>query len=115
MLEQLKAAQDAIGGFRLRSFIGKKRILAEEGNVYDEKLSQERLDEVSAELLEKEYLRSRILQCIQTEPRSCKQIAEMIDVPSDEVLRQIVVLRRKNLIELDRIDGTSPLYKAAEV
>jgi hypothetical protein len=31
------------------------------------------------------------------------------------VLKQIVNMRRKNMIALDSIEGTTPLYKALEV
>jgi hypothetical protein len=44
---------------------------------------------------------------------SCRQLAEQLGVEPAVVLREIVVLRRKNLLELDHVDGLTPLYRTA--
>lgn len=113
MRENLKAAQAAAKAFRLRSYTGKIVNLRDKGNVYGEKLAPERLDEILDELVDVEFLRHTILENARAEPVSCKQIAERAGVDPAAVLRQIVVLRRKNLLEIDHIDGRTPLYKAA--
>ena len=112
MREKLKAAQAAAADFRLRSFVGKMVNLRDEGNVYGEKLSPEKLDDLLGELVDVEMLRHMILESARAEPVSCKGLAERIGVDAAAVLREIVVLRRKNVVELDRIDGTTPLYRA---
>jgi DNA-binding transcriptional ArsR family regulator len=111
--KELQAAQAAAQGYRLRSFTGKIVNLRDQGNVYGEKLPQEQLDGILDELVDVEYLRSVVLKATRTVPVSVKQIAESAGVDPAAVLQQIVVLRRKNLLELDRIDGRTPLYRAA--
>ena len=113
MREKLRAAQSAAKAFRLRSFVGKMVNLRDEGNVYGEKLAPEKLDEILDEIVDAEVLRHAILEGARAGPVSCKQLAQRIGVEPAAVLREIVVLRRKNLLELDRVEGTTPLYRTA--
>ena len=111
--ERLKAAQGAAKAFRLRSYVGKMINLRDEGNVYGEKLAPEKLDEVLDDLVEVEVLRHVILEGAREKPVSAKDLAEDAGVDPALVLREIVVLRRKNLLELDHIEGRTPLYRTA--
>ena len=113
MRERLKAAQSAGKGYRLRSFVGKMVNLRDEGNVYGEKLEQEKLDGILTDLVDAEFIRHSILGHAGKAAVSCKEIAGEIGVDPSEVLRHVVVLRRRNLLELDRIDGRTPMYRAA--
>ena len=115
MKEKLQAAQAAASGFRLRSFVGKMVSLRDEGNVYGEKLAPEKLEEILDELIDVEFVRNSILEGARAGPVSAKELAERIGANAARVLREIVVLRRKNLLELDRIEGETPLYRAAGV
>ncbi len=111
-MEILYAARNAVEDFRLRTLVGKEIGLVEKGNVYDEKISQERLDELMDNAVVDEILRTRILLLAKDKPQSVKVLAEKMKVPSREVLRHIVTLRDRNLIRLEGIEGTTPLYIA---
>ncbi len=113
MKDRLKAAQAAAQGYRLRSFAGKVVNMRDEGNVYGEKVPQEKLDQLMGELVDVEFVRHMILEGARAGAVSAKDLAERIGVESAAVLREIVVLRRKNLLEIDRIDGRTPLYRTA--
>ncbi|MHC5054531.1 MAG: hypothetical protein ACYTKD_07425 [Planctomycetota bacterium] len=113
MRERLKAAQAASQAYRLRSLVGKVVNLRDEGNVYGEKVSGERLDELMDEFVDVEFVRHMILEGAREGAVSVKDLAERIGVAPEAVLREIVVLRRKNLLELDKIDGRTPLYRTA--
>ena len=113
MREKLKAAQSAAKAFRLRSYVGKMVNLRDDGNVYGENIAPEKLDEVLGELVGIEILRHGILEGAGKGPVSCRQLAEQLGVEPAVVLREIVVLRRKNLLELDHVDGVTPLYRTA--
>ena len=113
MKEKLQAAQEAANAFRLRSYVGKMVKLRDEGNVYGEKLSADELDEVLDELVGVEFLRHPILERARARPASCKALAEEIGVDPAVVLREIVVLRRKNLLDVAGVEGRTPLYRAA--
>lgn len=112
ILERMLAAKLAIADFRLRTLVGKERTLVEEGNVYGEKVPQGDLDEVIDDAVDVEYVRKRIYLLTKEKPLSVKEISECLGIDSKDVLRHIVVMRRKGLIAPDRIEGTSPLYVA---
>ena len=106
------AARNAVEDFRLRTLVGKELVLVEKENVYDEKISQERIDELMDNAIIEELVRTRILLLSKDKPQSVKGLAKKMKVPSREVLKHIVTLRDRNLIRLEEIEGTTPLYIA---
>jgi heterodisulfide reductase subunit A len=112
IIENLKAAQDEANDIRLRWLVGKERKLIEEGNVYGEKLNQEEFDKVINEALFSEFIRNRILNLTKDQALSVKQMALELDTNASDVLKQIIALRRRGLVELTEISGSSPMYKA---
>jgi predicted transcriptional regulator len=112
IMESLYAARNAVEDFRLRTLVGKELVLVEKENVYDEKVSQERINELMDVAIDEELVRTRILLLAKDEPQSVKGLAKKMNVPSQEVLKQIVTLRDRNLIRLENIEGTTPFYMA---
>jgi heterodisulfide reductase subunit A-like polyferredoxin/coenzyme F420-reducing hydrogenase delta subunit len=112
LMEKLDAAQDEACDVRLRWLVGKERTLIEEGNVYGEKVPQVDFDEVINEALSSEFIRNRILNMTKEQPLSVKDMAGELDTNPKDILKQIIALRRKGLVELSEISGTSPMYKA---
>ena len=113
-LESIFAAKNAANDFRLRALVGRELKLTEEGNVYDKKLTQEELDVLYDNILNDEFLRHRILQLTKNRPLSIKDISKYVDYSPKIILRQIVTLKDRGLISVDRIDGTSPLYVSSK-
>jgi coenzyme F420-reducing hydrogenase delta subunit len=111
-LEALFVARQAVEDFRLRTLVGKEIGLIEKGNVYDEKLTQEKIDDLMDSAISEELVRTRILHLTKEEPQSVKALAKRMNVPSREVLKHIVTLRDRNLIKLETIEGTTPFYLA---
>jgi hypothetical protein len=110
VMEALYAARNAVEDFRLRTLVGKELGLVEKGNVYDENITQEKLDELLEIAISEELVRTRILLLAKDEPKSVKELSKRMKVPSREVLKHIVTLRDRNLIRLEGIEGTTPLY-----
>jgi coenzyme F420-reducing hydrogenase delta subunit len=113
-LEAIFAARNAAKDFRLRALVGRELGLTEEGNVYHEKISQEKLDELYESILKDEFLRHRILQLTKNRPLSVKDLAKYVNFTPETILKQIVTLKDRGLIIVDRIDGTSPLYVSGQ-
>jgi len=109
------AAKNAASDFRLRVLLGREKELTEGVNVYGEKLSQDEFDELLDEIVKEEFVRHKIYVLTKTKPLSVKDLAEMVEMKPAAVLRQIVDMRRKNMIALDHVKGQTPLYKALEV
>jgi len=114
ILASIRAAGRAAGTSRLRTLVGREKELAEGENVYGEKVTQEEFDELMEESVKEEHLRSRIYLLTKDKSMSVKELAKHLSVDTRVVLRHIVVLRRKGLLAMDRIEGSSPLYVALE-
>jgi len=115
IFENLQAAKNAAAGFKLRVLVGRELELTEKNNVYQEKLSQEEFDSMLDEIVEAEFIQHKIHLLTRTKPLPVKVLAEAVEMKPAAVLRQIVDMRRRNMIALDHIEGTTPFYKALEV
>jgi predicted transcriptional regulator len=115
ILENLYSAKNAAADFRLRVLVGRERELTEKCNVYDEKMSQEEFDSLLSEVVEAEFIRQKIHLLTRIQPLSVKALAEATGLDPAAVLRQIVDMRRRNMIAVDHIEGQTPLFAALEV
>jgi len=109
------AAKNAASDFRLRVLLGREKELTEGVNAYDEKISQEEFDTLLDEIVKEEFIRHKIYLLTKTKPLSVKALAEAVEMKPSAVLRQVVDMRRRNMIALDHVEGTTPLYRALEV
>ncbi len=116
-MQKLKvvAADDASETFRLKALVGKELNLVTKGNVYDIKLDQTDFDKLVSQATEDEFERSLILELSKQKPRSVKELGKIMDVPTDKVLRHIVVLRQNNLLTMDHPEGFTPTYRTIEI
>jgi coenzyme F420-reducing hydrogenase delta subunit/predicted transcriptional regulator len=115
IFENLQAARNAASDFRLRVLVGRERELTEKRNVYDKKMSPEEFDSLLSEVVEAEFIRQKIHLLTRIQPLSVKALAEATGLDPAAVLRQIVDMRRRNMITVDRIEGQTPLFAALEV
>jgi len=115
ILLNLEVAKNAAADFRLRVLVGRERELTEKTNAYGEKISQEEFDHLIDETVNTEFIRHKIHLLTHSKPFSVKELAKTVNLKPADVLRQVVNMRRKNMIALDHIEGTTPLYKALEV
>jgi coenzyme F420-reducing hydrogenase delta subunit len=115
VIVNLRAARNAAADFRLRVLVGRERELTEKTNVYNEKITQEKFDDLLDKAVEAEFVRQKIHVLTQAEPLPIRALAEATNLKPEEVLRQIVDMRRRNMITIDHIEGTTPLFRALEV
>jgi len=115
ILENMLAAKSAVEDFRLRVLVGREKDLIEKGNVYGEKTVQEEFDKTMDEAIQSEYVRNKIYFAVRKEPQSVKELSKRLDLDPQTVLRHIVVLRRRGMVTVDQVEGTTPLYAALEV
>jgi len=115
ILEDLLAAKATAGDFRLRVLVGREKGMIDDGNVYGEAVSQEELDEAMDEAIAAEYVRNKIYFMVKKEPLSVKELSKRLNLVPQMVLRHIVVMRRRGMVTVDRVEGTTPLYAALEV
>jgi coenzyme F420-reducing hydrogenase delta subunit len=115
ILENLQAAKDAASDFKLRVLVGRELSLTEKGNVYEEKISQEDFDILLEEAVKVEFVRHKIHLLTKMEPLPIKVLARAVEMKPAAVLQEIVAMRRRNMITLDHVEGTTPFYRALEV
>jgi len=108
---KIAAADEASDTFRLRALVGKELGLEKTGNVYGNKLEQTELEKLIDVATKEEFERSLILELSKDKARSVKELGKIMEVPTDRVLRHIVVLRQKNMISMDHPEGFTPTYK----
>lgn len=99
-------------GEKLQMLLGRISFLKEK-NVYGEFYSDRQVQICYEGIFRSEYFRARILEVIREEALSVKQIAQMLGKSPGEVLWEVVELRRKNLLSIEKIDDRTPLYRAS--
>jgi len=67
------------------------------------------------EAVEAEFIRHKIHLLTKHEPLPVKALAEAVEMKPAAVLKQIVDMRRRNMIGLDHVEGQTPFYKALEI
>ncbi len=113
--KKMKTIIDALislaSGYRIRSILAKKQKIVEQGNVYKEKIPKEEIERVIEDTVNAEFVRESIISCLKKNPQSCTEIADNIDVLPEDVLSHLIYLRRKNIIDVDKVEKRVPLYK----
>jgi F420-non-reducing hydrogenase iron-sulfur subunit len=115
MLAGMLAAKAAAEDFRLRVLVGRERKLVEEGNAYGDKVDQGEFDETIDESVKAEYMRNRVYLLLRKQPTSVKELSASLGLDPREMLRHIVVMRRRGLVAVDRVEKGSPIYVALEM
>nr|MDO8080069.1 hydrogenase iron-sulfur subunit [Candidatus Freyarchaeota archaeon] len=115
ILERLMAVRDTVADVRLRELVGKERQVTEKENMYGERILAEEFERRLNGYIDDEFERHIILRLVKDQPSSIKDLSERLKLSPDKVLRHISVMRRKNLVAVNSIEGRSPLYTALEV
>ena len=110
--EELEAVTTTLQDFRLRALIGKVRTIRNDGNVFGETIKRNDLDALVRDAMDSEYLRNAILVLSRERDWSVPQLSQRLQRPKRQIMRHIVRLRQRNLLELTRIEGDDPFYKA---
>ncbi|MEJ2248178.1 MAG: hydrogenase iron-sulfur subunit [Candidatus Lokiarchaeota archaeon] len=114
ILENLEAIHLAATGYRMRALVGRERALIEQGNVYEELIPKEKFDTLFNKAIYDEYLRSRMLISLRKDSKSVKDLAIELNIPANEVLDHILVLKGRGNISMSKIVGITPLYMVME-
>jgi F420-non-reducing hydrogenase iron-sulfur subunit len=113
-LKALFAAKNIVKDFRLKLLVSRELDLVMEGNVYNEKLTQEEIDTLLDSAISFELDRCSIIFEVRDEALSVNELAKRLSLPTNTVLQHIVTLRDRGLVTLERIDKDTPLYVAVE-
>lgn len=109
--QRLLAVQEVCSDEEIRWLMNKELNLVEDGNVYQEKVSQEQFDIVMDEVISTKYIQKKILILLRNSTLSVKDISEILVLSPQKVLREIVALGQERLVSMVDIRGNSPLYQ----
>jgi coenzyme F420-reducing hydrogenase delta subunit len=107
---RITTAQDMVASPRIRTLISKEKELVEDGNVYGEKKKEVDFDLLMEEIIDAEFIRNQILEVVKDTPMSVKEIAKIMNFPTDTILKHVLVLKKKALLIMTGVEGRSPLY-----
>jgi F420-non-reducing hydrogenase iron-sulfur subunit len=110
LMEDLEAIKSVLSDSRLRILVGREREITTEGNVYNEIIPKEEFEEVIEDAVRNEFIRQKILIKIKSQGKSVPDISKEIQVAPDQVLRHIVTLRQRGLVDLDQINEEIPTF-----
>jgi hypothetical protein len=109
-IDDLIAVKSAISSSRLRALVARERTIITEGNVYNEKIPEEKLDSILDEAISNEFVRHKILVKIKNKGKSVPEISKEISIAPNKVLEHIVTLRARGLVDLEKITDEVPTF-----
>lgn len=112
LMISLKAMQMAANDYRLKVFVGRKKMLTEVGNVYEEIIETEKFEEIEEAAVLAEYHRHKMLLLLQKEALSVESMSEKVNIGKNKILEHVTILRSKGLVDLSEIIGVTPYYIA---
>lgn len=108
---KLKAAKTLSQQEKFRWILGKWTEFAKEGNAYGEIFTNHERNRLLQGLITEDLQVHEILQLLEQESLSAKEIAHRLELSPALVLRHIAALSRRMLVDLKEIKQGTPLYK----
>jgi len=112
---KLQAAKRAVEGKKLRWVVAKRVEFMTNGNLYGEVFTQQEINRLFDEVVLDELAIQEILFLSRESPLPIGELSEKTGLAPPVVLRRLTDMRRMGLMELERIEGRTPLWKAVEV
>ena len=110
LVRKLKAAKTLSQKEKFRWILGKWTEFTKEGNAYGEIFTNHELNRLSQGLITEDLPAHEILQLLEKESLSAKEIAQRLALSPAQVLNHIAALRRRMLVDLKEIKQGSPHY-----
>ena len=113
IFKKLEAAEAVLAGQKMRWVIGKKSEFMESGNKYGEIFTEHEFDRAIDMIIVEEFETQEILGKLKEGTQSVKGLADTLAIPSQRVFRYITALNRREMIQLEKVDGRTPIYQLA--
>ncbi|MCD6293660.1 MAG: hydrogenase iron-sulfur subunit [Deltaproteobacteria bacterium] len=111
LTEKIKIAQKALAGPKLRWVVGKKPVFTSDGNKYGEMFTQHEINRTLSGIIIDEMATYSIISVLEEKPAAVKDLAKNLDIPAPDTLKYVLALKRRGFVELDGVEGTSPIYR----
>lgn len=113
IFKKLEAAEAVLAGEKMRWVIGKKTEFMESGNKYGEIFTEHEFDRAIDMIIVEEFETQEILGKLKEGAQSVKGLAGTLAIPSQRVFRYVTALNRREMIQLEKVDGRTPMYQLA--
>ncbi len=107
---KVAAAENLFLEFPVRWLTARAEILAQEENVYGERLDPEQLKNIADNFFETEHLKHLILQLVTNKPTSLFTLSEKLDTPSEKVFDCLIELKMEGFVDIVGFENDYPVY-----
>ena len=111
LMENMKIIEQVIQDFTIKALVARQRTVTEQGNVYGEKIPEDQYNSILDDAIEAEFQQKKILSLMEKGSMSVLDLSGKLNTDTREIFNHINTLRQNNLVELDRIDDITPIYK----
>ncbi len=115
IFKKLEAAEAVLAGEKIRWVIGKRTEFLGTGNKYGEVFTEHEFNRAIDMIIVEETEVQEILGKLREDAQSVKDLARALAIPTERVFRYITALRRKKMIELEKVSGRTPFYRLEPV
>jgi hypothetical protein len=112
--EKLSTAKTVLAKEKLRWVVGKFTVFATEGNKYGEVFTEHEMWRTLDTIVMDEVATHEILRELGQEAVAVKELATRLKLPAPDVLKYVLALQRRELVDLDGVEGSSPRYRAIQ-
>ena len=112
--DKLVIAKTALAKEKLRWVVGKFTVFATEGNKYGEVFTEHEMWRTLDTIVMDEVATFEIMRELGQKAAAVKDLAAQLKLPPPHVLRYVLALQRRGLVELDGVEGRAPRYRAVE-
>ena len=102
--DELKILKDICTDSYVNWLFGKSRELVKFGNVYDEKISEEKFLGLIDKILDAEIIRKRIINLVSEKPLTTIDIAKKLSLSPDIAMKHLLALKTRQKIQLKMIN-----------
>lgn len=107
---QLDALKGAFSSPRLRWLLGMGRVLTERGNVYNERMDEQKYKDMLSSAAQVEYQTALILECLRGGPKSVREISGGSGLDVYTVSQLLSDIERAGQAEFHSYEGTTPKF-----
>ena len=108
--QRLQAAELTVQNEKVRWLLGSELSLLEEGNVYGEKVSPEKLDAAENEVIRDEFSKSWLTLILEEEPVSVREMAAITDLSVETISSYLIELEEAGEVNLHGFEGRTAKY-----
>ncbi len=113
IFRKLAVAEAVLAGEKIRWVVGKQSEFLKSGNKYGEVFTEHEFIRAIDMIIVEETEVQEIIGQLKIGAQSVKDLAASLAIPSAKVFRYITALQRKELVQLEKVDGRTPLYQLA--